>query len=97
MIARDSLVAGVLAATDKMVQQVGSGDWQAAQGSSAERRVLLDQLLQQEPQAAEHGFLRALREAAAESEAALFTMRQQAGATGAARTPIAGSRLCTKA
>jgi len=96
MIARDSLVAGVLAATDKVVQQVGSGDWQAAQSSSAERRKLLDQLLQQEPQAAEHGFLRALREAAAESEAALSTMHKHAGA-GAVRTPVAGNRLCTKA
>jgi hypothetical protein len=27
----------------------------------------------------------------------LSTMREHASATGAARTPVAGSRLCTKA
>jgi hypothetical protein len=68
------LIAGVLAATDKIVQQAGQGDWQSADKTSADRRLLLEQLSQQGPQPGEHDFLRALREAAAESEAALAKM-----------------------
>ena len=78
MIARDTLIAGVLAATDKMVAQAGNGDWQSAHKTAADRRVLLEQLARQEPQAGEHDFLRALRDAAAESETALKTMSQSA-------------------
>jgi hypothetical protein len=92
MIARDALVAGVLAATDRVVQQANVGDWPAAIKSSQDRRLLLEQLTNQEPQAGEHGFLRALRDAAAESDAALATM--------SASTPVinsTGGRLCTKA
>ena len=92
MIARDALVAGVLAATDKVVQQANAGDWPAALKSSQDRRLLLEQLATQEPQVGEHGFLRALREAAAESDAALITMSRPSPASS-----IASGRLCTKA
>jgi hypothetical protein len=91
MMTRDALVGGVLAATDKVVQQVSDGDFHAALKSSADRRALLDQLAAQDPHAAEHGFLRALRDAAAESEAALDAMK------AAAKRPVQGGRLCTKA
>lgn len=108
MIAREALLAGVLAATDKVVQHANAGEWQAAHKISADRRVLLEQLASQEPQANEHGFVRALREAAAESDAALALMSQSAvskpanaanaGANlGAAHTDMKGGRLCTKA
>jgi hypothetical protein len=92
MIARDALVAGVLAATDRVVQQANVGDWPAALKSSQDRRALLEQLVNQEPQSGEHGFLRALRDAAAESDAALATMSGPIPAQGAV-----GGRLCTKA
>ena len=95
MIARDALVAGVLAATDKVVEQVATGNWQAALKSSADRRALLEQLVRQEPQAGEHGFLRALREAAAESDAALAAMTN-VSADKSERVD-AGGRLCMKA
>ena len=77
-IGRNVLIDGVLAATDKLVNQVGSGDWQSANKTAADRRVLLEQLARQEPQAGEHDFLRALRDAATESEAALKAMSQAA-------------------
>ena len=96
MIARDALVAGVLAATDKVVQQATVGDWQAALASSRDRRLLLEQLSQQVPQAEEHGFLRALREAAAESDAALTKMRA-VPASASSSNGTGGNRLCTKA
>ncbi len=99
MIARDTLVAGVLAATDKVVQQVNVGDWQAALASSNDRRLLLDQLAQQESQPEEHGFLRALREAAVESDAALIHMSKMSAAPANVPNgnPAVGNRLCTKA
>ena len=73
-ISRDTLIAGVLDATDKLVGQVGRGDWNSAHKTVADRRLLLEQLAKQEPQPGEHGFLRALRDAATESEAALKAM-----------------------
>jgi len=76
VIGRNVLIDGVLAATDKIVNQVGRGDWQSADKTVADRRVLLEQLAKQEPQAGEHDFLRALRDAASESEAALKAMSQ---------------------
>jgi hypothetical protein len=91
MLTRDALVAGVLAATDKVVQQVGNGDFHAASKSSADRRALLEQLAVQDPHGAEHGFLRALREAAAESDAALDAMKV------ATNHREKGGRLCMKA
>ena len=107
MIARDSLVAGVLAATDKVVQQVSLGDMQGAFKTSADRRALLEQLAQQPTQAGEHDFLRALREAAAESDAALATIRDHSGRDQLSRdqsspetlrtSGAVGTRLCTKA
>jgi hypothetical protein len=101
VIAREALVAGVLAATDKVVQRAYMGDWQAARQSSNDRRLLLEQLTQQEPQAGEHGFLRALREAAAESDAALAQMSSisktnSASTDGPSGTLAAGNRLCSK-
>jgi lipid A disaccharide synthetase len=94
MIERAALVAGVLAATDQVVQQATVGDWPAALQSSQDRRLLLEQLAKQEPQLKEHGFLRALREAATESDVALKKM----GAN--TETVLSGSpaisRLCTK-
>lgn len=94
-VGRESLIAGVLAATDKLVQQAGSGDWQAAGKTAADRRMLLDQLAKEPPKAGEHDFLRALREAVAESETALAQMSR-------AEPPPAGDRdangrLCLKA
>jgi hypothetical protein len=86
MLGRERLIAGVLAATDKLVQHAERGEWQSAGKTVADRRLLLEQLSQQPPQPGEHDFLRALREAAAESEAALATMsRAESG------------RICTKA
>lgn len=76
MLVRERLIASVLAATDKISQQAGAGEWQSAGKTAADRRLLLEQLAQQPPQPGEHDFLRALREAAAESEAALAKMRQ---------------------
>jgi predicted RNA-binding protein YlxR (DUF448 family) len=73
---RETLIAGVLAATDKLVQHAGRGDWLSADKTVADRKLLLEQLAQQTPQPGEHDFLRALREAAAESEAALAKMSQ---------------------
>jgi hypothetical protein len=75
MIARDTLIAGVLAATDKLVAHIGANDWQSAHKTAADRRMLLEQLAQQEPQPGEHDFVRALRDAAAESDAALRAMQ----------------------
>lgn len=99
MIERATLVAGVLAATDKVVQQVNAGDWSAAKKSSDDRRLLLEQLTAQEPQVAEHGFLRALREAAAESDVALARMSNTSTASviSPSANPAIGSRVCTKA
>jgi hypothetical protein len=77
-IGRDALIAGVLNATDKLVGDVQRGDWQSAGKTVADRRLLLEQLAKQEPQAGEHGFLRALRDAANESEAALKAMSNAA-------------------
>ncbi len=73
-IGRETLIAGVLAATDKLVQHAGRRDWQSADKTIADRRLLLEQLAKQPARPGEHDFLRALREAAAESEAALATM-----------------------
>jgi hypothetical protein len=75
-VGREVLIAGVLAATDRLVQQAGQGDWQSADKTVADRKMLLEQLSKQGPQPGEHDFLRALREAAAESEAALAKMSQ---------------------
>jgi hypothetical protein len=100
MITRDSLVAGVLSATDRVVQQATAGDWSAALKSSHDRRLLLEQLAQQSPQAGEHDFVRALREAAAESDAALATMsahQDRATVRVDESHSSVGNRLCTKA
>ena len=83
-VGRETLIAGVLAATERMVGQVGSGDFRSAQKTVADRRVLLEELAKQGPQPGEHDFLRALRDAATESEEALKAMSS------------AASRQCTK-
>jgi len=77
MIARDALIGGVLAATDKLVRQAEHGDWQSVAKTAAQRRVLLEQLQSAPPKAGEHDFLKALRAAVAESEAALAVMTKQ--------------------
>ncbi|HYM34575.1 MAG TPA: hypothetical protein VET48_04215 [Steroidobacteraceae bacterium] len=77
-IGRATLIEGVLAATEKLVNHVGNGDWQSAHKTVADRRLLLEQLARQEPQPGEHDFLRALRDAASESEAALRAMNSAA-------------------
>ena len=74
-IGRDALITGVLAATEQLVRHAGNADWQSANKTVADRRLLLEQLAAQPAQPGEHDFLRALREAAAESEAALAKMR----------------------
>jgi hypothetical protein len=74
-IPRETLIAGVLDATDRLVSHVGRGDWQSANQTAADRRVLLDELAKQGGKPEEHGFLKALRQAAVESEAALDAMR----------------------
>lgn len=107
MIARDALLAGVLAATDQVVQHAGAGEWQAALKTSADRRTLLEQLATQELQSNQHGFLQALRAAATESELALSVMSQVPASESRHqptlqrevadnRDPVSG-RLCTKA
>ena len=91
MIARDALIGGVLAATDKLVRQAGDGDWSSVAKTVEQRRTLLDELAKNPPQAGEHDFLKALRAAAAESDAAIAVISQSSPATS--RT----SKLCMKA
>lgn len=74
MISRNTLVGGVLAATDKLVKQAGDGDWSSVAKTVEQRHMLLDALTQSPPQAGEHDFLKALRAAVAESDAAIAVM-----------------------
>lgn len=75
MIARETLIGSVLAATDKLVQQAGQGDWASVAKTAEQRRMFLDALSASEPQAGEHDFLKAMRAAVAESDAAISVMR----------------------
>jgi len=64
---------GVLAATHRLVQQAMSGQWQEVPKTVEERRVLLDKLsASASPQ--DHQWLSALKQAMAESDAAVAKM-----------------------
>ena len=95
-VGREALIAGVLAATDKLVQEAGSGDWQSVGKTAADRRMLLEQLAKEPPKPGEHDFLRALREAVAESDAALAQM-SRAEPPKATADRDSNGRLCLKA
>ncbi|HTE40130.1 MAG TPA: hypothetical protein VK629_04825 [Steroidobacteraceae bacterium] len=75
-MARDTLIGGVLAATDKVARQAEQGDWQSVTKTVEQRRMLLDALQRAEPQSGEHDFLKALRAAVTESEAAVDVMKK---------------------
>ena len=100
MVSRELLIGGVLAATDKLVQQAGRGDWSSAAKTVEQRRMLLDALARGEAQPGEHEFLKALRAAAAESEAALSVMSKPAVQPSNATQTVSTSgksTLCMKA
>ena len=66
---------GVLAATQKLVQQAMTGQWQDIPKTVEERRALMDQLAASaRPQ--DHQWLFALKQAMAESDAAVELMRK---------------------
>lgn len=66
---------GVLAATQKLVQQAMTGQWQDVPKTVEERRALMDQLsASARPQ--DHQWLFALKQAMAESDAAVELMRK---------------------
>ena len=71
---------GVLAATQKLVQQAMTGQWQDVPRTVEERRALMDQLsASARPQ--DHQWLFALKQAMAESDAAVELMRKSVPAT----------------
>lgn len=78
---------GVLAATHRLVQQAMSGQWHEVPKTIEERRVLLDKLsASASPQ--DQQWLGALRQAMAESDAAVASMTPAAeGARGAGLGP----------
>ena len=63
----------VLAATHKLVQQAMTGQWQEVPKTVEERRVLLDRL-SASASPADHSWLSALKQAMAESDAAVAKM-----------------------
>ena len=68
---------GVLAATHKLVQQAMRGEWREVPKTLEQRRVLLDQLsANASPQ--DQKWLSALKQAMAESDAAVAQMTQPA-------------------
>jgi hypothetical protein len=74
---------GVMAATQRLVQQAMSGQWNEIPKTVEHRRVLLDQLsASASPQ--DRQWLGALQQAMAESDAAVSAMSQASG--GAAAT-----------
>jgi hypothetical protein len=77
---------GVLAATHRLVQQAMTGEWLAVARTVEERRVLLDELSARAA-AGDQGWLAALRQAMAESDAAVERMR----AADAARASQSGA------
>jgi len=76
MVAKETLIGGVLAATDKLVWQAGRGDWKSVDKTIEQRRMFMDALKNEAPKEGEHDFMKALRSAVAESEAAIDTMRK---------------------
>jgi hypothetical protein len=69
---------GVLAATHKLVQQAMTGQWQEVPKTVEERRVLLDRL-SASASPADHSWLSALKQAMAESDAAVAQMATAEG------------------
>jgi hypothetical protein len=68
------LTDSIMAATDKLVKQAMSGNWKDIPTTLQQRRELLDQLMAAVKNPADHTALNALRQAVAESEAAVKTM-----------------------
>ncbi len=75
---------GVMAATYKLVQQAMTGQWQDVPKTLEERRVLLDQL-SANATAQDQQWLNALKQAMAESDAAVAKMADASSVAGAAR------------
>lgn len=73
---------GVLAATQRLVQQAMSGQWQDVPKTVEERRVLLDKLAAGAT-AQDQQWLSALKQAMAESDAVVASMTPGTGATNA--------------
>ena len=65
-----TIADGVLAATHKLVQQAMTGQWQEVPRTVEERRVLLERL-SASASPADHSWLSALKQAMAESDAAV--------------------------
>lgn len=81
---------GVLAATHRLVQQAMSGQWHEVPKTIEERRVLLDKLsASASPQ--DQQWLGALRQAMAESDAAVAAMTKARDAQPIAAAPVAVS------
>jgi hypothetical protein len=79
---------GVMAATQRLVQQAMSGQWAEVPKTVEHRRALLDQLsANASPQ--DRQWLGALQQAMAESDAAVNAMSQADGAQIAVATPTA--------
>ena len=91
MMSRDALIGNVLAATDKLVQQVGQGDWSSVAKTVEQRRMFLEALSSSEPQAGEHDFLTAMRAAVAESDAAVAVMSKAKTPSVSTYTPSQSS------
>jgi hypothetical protein len=91
MITRDTLISGVLAATDRLVDQAARGDWSSAKKTVEQRRMFLHALSQSEAQAGDHDFLKMLRAAAAESEAAIAAMSSASSSYGSSKPPESSS------
>jgi hypothetical protein len=72
------LADGVMAATHKLVQQAMTGQWQDVPKTIAERRVLLDRLAA-DATSQDQAWLNALKQAMAESDAAVSKMTQEIG------------------
>jgi hypothetical protein len=80
---------GVLAATQRLVQQAMSGQWQDVPKTVEERRVLLDKL-SAGATAQDQQWLSALKQAMAESDAVVASMTKTApGATASRLGPEA--------
>jgi hypothetical protein len=87
-----TIADGVLAATHKLVQQAMTGQWQEVPKTVEERRVLLDRL-SASASPADHSWLSALKQAMAESDAAVARMATVEGTSdwglGASQKPSA--------
>jgi hypothetical protein len=97
MIARETLIGNVLAATDKLVKQAGQGDWSSVAKTAEQRRMFLEALSSSDPQPGEHDFLKAMRSAINESDAAIAVMSkaEPAASTYTPSSPTATSQPLT--